>query len=157
MKKILLIAFLSFIISCTSQKSIEYHFTKGNAQSKLIENIKNYENIGYDIFFILGKEDGYNIVDIVPIRDKNKKVQGIKLNQTNRKLILNNKPYFVFFDYDYELGATKRKATKEEENDVGESNLYIITKQNNIYDYATTLYFDKNWNFVKKSSLIKFK
>ncbi len=102
MRKILLLIFLSFVVSCTLQKDIEYHFTKGNAQSKLIEDIKNYENSGYNVFLIFGKEEGYNIIDIVPDINKNEKVQGLKLSETNRKLMLNGKYYYVFFDFDNE-------------------------------------------------------
>ncbi len=152
MKKNLLIAFLSFIISCTSQKSIEYHITKGDAQSKLIENIKNYENIGYDIFLIFGRENEYNLIDIIPTKDKKeKKVQGLKLSETNRKLMVNGRYYYVFFDFDNELAAT----IKEEMEDG--KKVQIVKKITPIYDHATTLYFDKDWNFIKKSSLINFK
>ena len=152
MKKNLLIAFLSFIISCTSQKGIEYHITKGDAQSKLIENIKNYENIGYDIFLIFGRENEYNLIDIIPTKDKKeKKVQGLKLSETNRKLMVNGRYYYVFFDFDNELAAT----IKEEMEDG--KKVQIVKKITPIYDHATTLYFDKDWNFIKKSSLINFK
>ena len=152
MKKNLLIAFLSFIISCTSQKSIEYHITNGDAQSKLIENIKNYENIGYDIFLIFGRENEYNLIDIIPTKDKKeKKVQGLKLSETNRKLMVNGRYYYVFFDFDNELAAT----IKEEMEDG--KKVQIVKKITPIYDHATTLYFDKDWNFIKKSSLINFK
>ena len=152
MKKIILIAFLSLIISCTSQKSIEYHITKGNAQSKLIENIKNYENVGYDVFLIFGKENEYNLIDVIPTKNKKeKKVQGLKLSETNRKLIVNGKYYYVFFDFDNELAATVKEDIEDGEK------VQIVNKTTPIYDQATTLYFDKDWNFIKKSSLINFK
>lgn len=151
MKKTLLLL-LFIITSCISQKSIEYHISKGNTQSILVENIKNYKQIGYDVFLILGYEDKFKTIDIVPTKNLNKKlVQGIKVTSSNRKLYLAGNYYNVFFDYDNELAGKIRKTTEDGEQHE------TLQKETTIYDNATTLYFDEDWNFIKKSSLIKFK
>lgn len=150
---------LLFTFSCSSIQSLVYEIPNTEAKNKIEEEVQLLLKYKKDIFIILEGSNNYGyIVTIVPTNDiEANNVLNLNIKNTNRVLDINFKHYYIFFSLDGELGAIKRKASKEEEKDMEEDGIYIIQKQATIYDHATTLYFDKDWNFIKKSSLINFK
>ena len=132
------------LLSCRAQ-DLQYYLRKGNAENVLKKCIYPFKNNGSEFFFILKKENNFNIIEIVLTNDlNNKKVYEMYIKNTNRKLRIGEDSYYVLFDFDYELSG---KEDKIKEDNGKEYN--IIRQKNYIYDGTILLFFDNDWNFIR--------
>lgn len=105
--KIKILFFISILslLSCRAQ-DLQYYLRKGNAENVLKKCISPFKNNGSEFFFILKKENNFNIIKIVLTNDlNNKKVYEMYIKNTNRKLRIGEDSYYVLFDFDYELSG----------------------------------------------------
>jgi len=142
-----------FLMSCSTSyktnKHLLYDIPNDKAKGMIVNEINLLKRIKQNAFLVFGKnKDGYKI-EIIPTSDLKDNIQNFKIKNSNRMILLGNNYYILTFDYDYEFGATFEK---EIEN--GEF-IQIKRKKMYLYDYATSLYFDDKWSFIKKESLIK--
>ena len=141
-----------FLISCgtlsNSNKSLLYYLPNDKAKELITNEIDILKSVKKDVFLIFGKyQNGYKI-QIVPTSDLKDNIQNLKIIDSNRMLLLDNNKYIIVFDYDYEFGAIFKNETEEGKV------VKVKRKKMYLYEYATTLYFDENWNFIKKQSLL---
>ena len=165
MNRIVLIILLSISFSCNTEyfsknvkenNVLEYYFISGNVTemiSKAIEQfpkedifiILGYEEKFYDIFIILGYEEKFYKVSIVPTKNLKQTILfSMRIDQTNRRTNIKGKNYYILFDFDYDLSVKKDKIIEDNGMEYD-----IVRSKNYLYDRIVTLYFDKNWNFVK--------
>ena len=69
----------------------------------------------------------------------------MRIDQTNRRTNIKGKNYYILFDFDYDLSLKKDKIIEDNGMEYD-----IVRSKNYLYDKIVTLYFDKNWNFVKQ-------
>ncbi|PAM92660.1 hypothetical protein B4N84_21230 [Flavobacterium sp. IR1] len=142
-----------FLISCgtlsNSNKSLLYDLPNDKAKELITNEIDILKSVKKNVFFIFGKNQNGFKIQIVPTSDLNDNIQNLKIVNSNRMLLLGDKKYIVVFDYDYEFGAAFKNETVE--------GIVVNAKRKKmyLYDYATTLFFDDNWSFIKKESLLK--
>lgn len=134
--------------SYNSKKKLLYDIPNNNTKELITNEINILKSLKKDVFLVFGKNrEGYTI-QIIPTLNLKDRIQNFKVKNSNRMILLGTNYYILTFDYDYEFGAT---FGKEIEN--GEI-VTVTRKKMYLYDYATSLYFDDNWNFIKKQSLI---
>lgn len=135
------------LLSCRAQ-GLQYYLRKGNAENVLKKYISPFKSNGSEFFFILKKENNFNIIEIVLTNDlNNKKVYEMYIKNTNRKLRIGEDSYYVLFDFDYELSGKEDKI-KEDNGKEYE----IIRQKNYIYDRTILLFFDNDWNFIRDTT-----
>ena len=99
-----------------------------------------------DIFIILGYEEKFYKVSIVPTKNLKQTILfSMRIDQTNRRTNIKGKNYYILFDFDYDLSLKKDKIIEDNGMEYD-----IVRSKNYLYDKIVTLYFDKNWNFVKQ-------
>ena len=99
-----------------------------------------------DIFIILGYEEKFYKVSIVPTKNLKQTILfSMRIDQTNRRTNIKGKNYYILFDFDYDLSVKKDKIIEDNGMEYD-----IVRSKNYLYDRIVTLYFDKNWNFVKQ-------
>ena len=99
-----------------------------------------------DIFIILGYEEKFYKVSIVPTKNLKQTILfSMRIDQTNRRTNIKGKNYYILFDFDYDLSVKKDKIIEDNGMEYD-----IVRSKNYLYDKIVTLYFDKNWNFVKQ-------
>ncbi|RED25012.1 hypothetical protein BD847_1751 [Flavobacterium cutihirudinis] len=153
MKKIIALMFVVSLISCGTSskinKSLLYDIPNNKTKELIIKEINVLKSLKKNAFLVFGKnKEGYTI-QIIPTSDLKDNIQNLKIKNSNRMIHLDDKYYLIVFDYDYELGATFNKETENGEI------VIIKRKKMYLYDYASCLFFDDNWNFIKKQSLIQ--
>lgn len=128
--------------SCSGTRTLAY-FIPNNETQKIIQNeINNLKSFNREIIFVLDKDQSNYVITLVPVT--NRFIQNFDIRRTNRKIALNNSRFDVVFGFDYELGVEK-EVVKEDGEDVTRYH-----KKVQINEYSTKLYFDQNWNFIKK-------
>ena len=153
MKKFMMFISL-FCISCYHQKiieSLQYDIPSDRALQSINNEIQLFKTKKFDAFLIMEKNDAGYKITIVPSSDlKGESIQNLKIRNTNRFIKIDGKDYYLVFDYDYKFGAKFEK-------DIGEDGEVDIIKRHTgyIYHYATTLYFDKDWNLTNRTGVFK--
>jgi len=152
--KIIIIILSLVLLSCGREYSskrieerefLEYHFKKGNAEEIITKYVNKY--IEEDFFIILGYEKDMYKVGIVPTKDINQVVLfSMRINQTNRKVKIGKKSYYILFDFDYELSGETDKIVEDNGKEYN-----IIRRKAYLYDRMHILHFDKNWNFIEET------
>ncbi|PWB21930.1 hypothetical protein [Flavobacterium sp. HTF] len=155
MKKIIVLINIISLVSCgissKINKSLLYDIPNNNTKELIIRELNILKSLKKNAFLVFGKnKEGYTI-QIIPTSDLKENIQNFKVKNSNRMIHLDDKYYLVVFDYDYEFGATFREETENGEI------VIVKRKKMYLYDYTSCLFFDDNWNFIKKQSLIQNK
>ena len=94
----------------------------------------------------MGYEEKFYKVSIVPTKNLKQTILfSMRIDQTNRRTNIKGKNYYILFDFDYDLSLKKDKIIEDNGMEYD-----IVRSKNYLYDKIVTLYFDKNWNFVKQ-------
>ena len=94
----------------------------------------------------MGYEEKFYKVSIVPTKNLKQTILfSMRIDQTNRRTNIKGKNYYILFDFDYDLSVKKDKIIEDNGMEYD-----IVRSKNYLYDKIVTLYFDKNWNFVKQ-------
>lgn len=141
-KVYLFIFIIGLVSSCSSNRTLEYFIPNNETNIIIQKEINNLKGFNREIILVLDKDNSNNVLTLVPVTDKF--IQKFNLRRTNRTITINSSKYNVVFGFDYELGVKK-----EFVNEDGEQ---IIKYNKKVYinEYSIKLYFDKNWNFIKK-------
>ena len=153
MNRIVLIILLLILFSCNTERLsknvresnvLEYYFIRGNVTEMISKAIEQFPK--EDIFIILGYEEKFYKVSIVPTKNLKQTILfSMRIDQTNRRTNIKGKNYYILFDFDYDLSVKKDKIIEDNGMEYD-----IVRSKNYLYDKIVTLYFDKNWNFVKQ-------
>lgn len=149
------IFFIISLLLFSCKTSLEYHFPmKNNSLQIVAEEIKKVKSVYKEIFLMFGTQDEYFVLQIIPCDNLHKeKIASLKVVNSNRFIEIDGSKYYVVLKYDAQFGIVSKEYITHPAT--GEK-LLAYNKLAVIHDHAVTLYFDKQWNFVKKSSLINY-
>ena len=147
MKKIVLNLVVLFLISsCANchQNYLQYHIANNNAILTLEKEINSLKYLRREIILVFGSDGDFNKITIIPITNHDNKIQNLLIKNTNRIINIANNKCYIVFDFDYSLGVTESKIVEDGE--------HFTKKEKKVYinEYSVNLYFDKNWDYIKK-------
>ncbi|MEB3005803.1 hypothetical protein [Capnocytophaga sp. G2] len=165
MKKVFI--FLILFVSCkttintikrelpTSANSLEYHFPmKEETLSIVAQEIEKVKETSDDIFLMLDTEENYFVLKIIPSDNLvEEKIGSLKVVNSNRYVDVKGTYYFLVFRIDTSFGILSKEYIT---HPITGEKIMIYNCPVTIYEGANSLFFDKKWNFVKKSSLINY-
>ena len=165
MKKIFI--FLILFVSCkttintikrelpTNANSLEYHFPmKEETLSIVAQEIEKVKETSNDIFLMLDTEENYFVLKIIPSDNlAEEKIGSLKVVNSNRYVDVKGTYYFLVFRIDTSFGILSKEYIT---HPITGEKIMIYNCPVTVYEGANSLFFDKKWNFVKKSSLINY-
>lgn len=154
MRKVLSSVILLLFISCKTT-SLEYYFPmEYSTLSKVAEEIKKVKSINSDVFLMFSVEGDFFVLKIIPSDNlRNEKIGSLKVINSNRFVEIEGCKYYIVNRADTWFGIVSKEYITHPATGKKVLAYNCLTK---IYDGTNTLYFDREWNFVKKSSLINY-
>jgi len=128
--------------SCSTSRILEYHIPNDNASLIIQKEIDNLSRLNKKLILALDRDNSNNTLTLIPTT--NQFIQNFNIKHSNRVIDINGKKYNIVFRFDYELGTTKKKINEDGKETIEYHRKVFIN------EYAVKLYFDRNWNFLRK-------
>ena len=103
---------------------------------------------------MLDTEENYFVLKIIPSDNlAEEKIGSLKVVNSNRYVDVKGTYYFLVFRTDASFGILSKEYIT---HPITGEKIMIYNCPVTVYEGANSLFFDKKWNFVKKSSLINY-
>jgi hypothetical protein len=126
--------------SCAADKRLEYFIPNNSVVKHIRKEIIPLKELNREIILVFDREDSLNTITLRPIADRH--IQNFSVANSNRYMMIDGHKYTVVFGFDYDLGVKREKCYENGEL------ILKMHKRFNINEYALTLRFDQDWNFL---------